>query len=286
MLHRALFGSVERFFGVLLEHYAGNLPTWLSPVQVRVLPVATAHEDYADKVADRIARRPASGSTWSAPTSSSASASARAKLEKLPYILVVGDDDVAAGTVGVNARGSDKPDRGVDLGDVRRALRRRGAVDDERRPAGLSPIMLERLWNGWRAAYVTSGGAAGGVRPDDVDSGRGSVFTRILQSGLPDVDTHIVHRGERTFAILNAFPYSVGHTLVLPYREVADLEDLEPDEFAELWATVTDAVRAIKAAYQPEGINVGVNLGRPAGGSVASTSTCTSCPAGPATATS
>ncbi len=56
---------------------------------------------------------------------------------------------------------------------------------------------------------------------------------------------------------------------MLPYREVADLEDLEPDEFAELWATVTDAVRAIKAAYQPEGINVGVNLGRPAGGSVA-----------------
>jgi len=128
--------------------------------------------------------------------------------------------------------------------------------------------MLERLWNGWRATYVTSGGAAGGVQPDDVEAGRGSVFTRILHSGLPDVDTHIVHRGEHVFAILNAFPYSVGHTLVLPYREVADLEDLTPDEFAELWATVTDVVRAIKAAYQPEGINVGVNLGRPAGGSV------------------
>ncbi len=56
--------------------------------------------------------------------------------------------------------------------------------------------------------------------------------------------------------------------LVLPYREVADLEALEPDEVTELWATVTDAVRAIKAAYAPEGINVGVNLGRPAGGSV------------------
>ena len=54
MLHRALFGSVERFFGVLLEHYAGNFPTWLAPVQVRVLPVATAHEEYAEKVADRV----------------------------------------------------------------------------------------------------------------------------------------------------------------------------------------------------------------------------------------
>jgi ATP adenylyltransferase len=128
--------------------------------------------------------------------------------------------------------------------------------------------MLERLWNGWRATYVSSGGAAGGVAPDDVESGRGSVFTRILRSGLPDVDTHIVHRGTYVFAILNAFPYAVGHTLVLPYREVGDLEALTPEEHTELWATVTDAVRAIKAAYRPEGLNVGLNLGRPAGGSV------------------
>ncbi len=128
--------------------------------------------------------------------------------------------------------------------------------------------MLERLWNGWRATYVTSGGAAGGVGADDVASGRGSVFTRILQSGLPDADTHIVHRGRHVFAILNAFPYAVGHTLVIPYREVGDLEALGAEEAADLWATVTDAVRAIKAAYRPEGVNVGVNLGRPAGGSV------------------
>jgi ATP adenylyltransferase len=94
------------------------------------------------------------------------------------------------------------------------------------------------------------------------------VFTRILQSGLPDVETHIVHRGPRCFAVLNAFPYSVGHLLVLPYREIADLEELAPEEVAELWATVTDAVVALKRAYRPEGVNVGVNLGRPAGGSV------------------
>ena len=55
---------------------------------------------------------------------------------------------------------------------------------------------------------------------------------------------------------------------MLPYREVADLEELTPDEAAELWATVTDAVVAVKQAYRPEGVNVGVNLGRPAGGSV------------------
>jgi threonyl-tRNA synthetase len=114
MLHRALFGSIERFFGVLLEHYAGNLPTWLSPVQVRVLPVATAHEEYAEKVADRI--RSAGGRVDLIAAGEQLGKRIRtAKLEKLPYILVVGDDDVAAGTVGVNARGSDKPERGVGL---------------------------------------------------------------------------------------------------------------------------------------------------------------------------
>lgn len=127
---------------------------------------------------------------------------------------------------------------------------------------------LELLWSGWRSTYVTSGGAAGGVARDDVERGRGSVFSRILASRLDDTETHIVHRGARIFAILNRFPYSVGHVLVLPYREVADLESLTPDETTELWATVTSGVRALKLAYQPEGVNVGVNLGRPAGGSV------------------
>jgi ATP adenylyltransferase len=118
--------------------------------------------------------------------------------------------------------------------------------------------MIEHLWNGWRAAYVQSGGS------DDDDR---SIFTRILESGLPDEETHVIHRGVLTFVLLNAFPYSVGHLLVVPIREVADLEDLTAAEAAELWANVTKAVRVLKAEYRPEGINVGLNLGRPAGGS-------------------
>ena len=85
---------------------------------------------------------------------------------------------------------------------------------------------------------------------------------------LPDEDTHIVHRSEHVFVILNAFPYSVGHALVLPYREVGDLERLEPTETLDLWQTVRDAVVALKQAFRPEGVNVGLNLGKPAGGSV------------------
>ena len=121
---------------------------------------------------------------------------------------------------------------------------------------------FERLWNGWRSSYVSSVGAT------DDDDQPGSVFTKILRSGVSDEEAHIVHRGEHVFAILNAYPYGTGHTLILPFREVADLEALEPPEAEELWATVTDSVRAVKSAYSPHGVNVGLNLGRPAGGSV------------------
>ena len=114
MIHRALFGSIERFFAVLVEHYAGAFPAWLAPVQVRVLPVRSDHHAYADRVADRLradgfradlleADEPLGGRIR------------KAKLEKLPYILVVGDSDVEAGTVGVNARGSEQPERDVHL---------------------------------------------------------------------------------------------------------------------------------------------------------------------------
>lgn len=124
--------------------------------------------------------------------------------------------------------------------------------------------MLEHLWNGWRATYVSSL-----PNTDEANRGvEGSVFTRILRSGLPDTETHIVFRGREVFALLNAYPYATAHVLVLPVREVADLEGLTPEETAELWATVTDAVKAVKAAYRPEGLNVGINLGRPAGGSI------------------
>jgi len=115
MIHRALFGSIERFFGVLLEHYAGAFPTWLAPVQVRVLPVSTAHEEYAEKVADRI--RSAGGRVDLVHAVDPLGKRIRAaKLEKLPYVLVVGDDDVAAGTVGVNARGGPDSTSAVERG--------------------------------------------------------------------------------------------------------------------------------------------------------------------------
>ncbi len=105
MLHRALFGSIERFFGVLLEHYAGAFPTWLAPVQVRVLPVAEAHEAYATTVVASLAAHGARVDLGAADDGLGKRIRS-AKMEKIPYVLVVGDDDVDAGTVGVNRRGS------------------------------------------------------------------------------------------------------------------------------------------------------------------------------------
>jgi len=113
MLHRALFGSFERFFGVLLEHYAGAFPTWMAPVQARVLPVAEAHQAHAAEVVERLA---AEGFRIDIVDANDQLGKRirNAKLEKLPYVLVVGDDDVAAGTLGVNPRGGEV-ERGVPL---------------------------------------------------------------------------------------------------------------------------------------------------------------------------
>ncbi|MDQ2649643.1 MAG: threonine--tRNA ligase [Actinomycetota bacterium] len=116
MIHRALFGSVERFFAVLLEHYAGAFPAWLAPEQVRVLPVRSDNNAYALRLVDRLA---ADGfrTSFAEADEPLGSRIRKAKLEKLPYILVVGDADVEAGTVGVNARGSDTPERDVPVDD-------------------------------------------------------------------------------------------------------------------------------------------------------------------------
>ena len=115
MIHRALFGSVERFFGVLLEHYAGAFPAWLAPVQVSVLPVADRHHEYADQVAARLKIERLRVEVLDAHNDTLGNRVRRAKTEKVPYVLVVGDDDVEHNTVGVNTRGGDTPERGVGL---------------------------------------------------------------------------------------------------------------------------------------------------------------------------
>lgn len=120
-----------------------------------------------------------------------------------------------------------------------------------------------QMWAGWRAGYIRSTVA----EPEPSDGGA-CVFCRILGSGEPDESTYIIRRREECFAILNAYPYTNGHLMVMPVRHVAALEDLTVEESTCMWSMVTDAVRAMKAAYRPDGINVGANLGRAAGAGI------------------
>ncbi len=103
MVHRALYGSVERFFGILLEHYAGAFPVWLAPTQAIVLPIADRHLDYARTVEARL--KAAGVRSEVDARSEKVNAKIRdAQLQKIPYMLVVGDREAAEGQVSVRNR--------------------------------------------------------------------------------------------------------------------------------------------------------------------------------------
>lgn len=119
---------------------------------------------------------------------------------------------------------------------------------------------LGRMWAAWRSEYIESAAT--------MPEGGGCVFCAILASGRPDEETHVVWRGGGAVAILNAYPYTSGHVLVMPVRHVASPEDLTADESVSVWSGTTEAVAAIRAAYQPDGLNVGANLGRAAGAGI------------------
>jgi len=120
---------------------------------------------------------------------------------------------------------------------------------------------LEHLWAGWRDEFVN--------RPRS-ERPPGCVFDAILTSGLPDTESHVLwrHDGGLAVALLNAYPYSNGHVMVMPTRHVAELEALTAGESDAIWTGVTASVRAIKVAYSPDGLNMGANLGTAAGAGV------------------
>ncbi len=103
MIHRVLFGSVERFIGILIEHFAGAFPTWLAPVQVKVLPISDKFIDYADSVAAKL--NDAGIRTEVDTRSEKIGYKIRsAQMEKIPYMLVVGQKEEEEGVVSVRSR--------------------------------------------------------------------------------------------------------------------------------------------------------------------------------------
>ena len=120
---------------------------------------------------------------------------------------------------------------------------------------------LQRLWTPYRMNYLAEA-------PTKRDNGKTEQpFTDIPH--LSDEDGLVVARGELIYVVLNLYPYNPGHLMLVPYRRVAELEDLTDAESAELMAFMQKAIRVIKNVSRPHGFNVGLNLGASAGGSLA-----------------
>lgn len=117
--------------------------------------------------------------------------------------------------------------------------------------------MAERLWAPWRMEFVGGGAAAG------------CLFCRVRDEGEEDEKNLVLRRGENALLMLNAFPYTSGHLMASPYRHTADYASLTPDEMVELMGLTQLAIRALDAVYQPQGHNVGLNLGSAAGAGIA-----------------
>ncbi len=107
MIHRVVFGSIERFIGVITEHFAGAFPVWLAPVQVEILPIADRHAEYADKIKAELDALGIRAET-DLRNEKIGYKIREARLQKIPYMLVVGDKEAESGTVSVRRRGEDK----------------------------------------------------------------------------------------------------------------------------------------------------------------------------------
>lgn len=117
---------------------------------------------------------------------------------------------------------------------------------------------MDHLWSPWRLQYVTGGTAPPGCVFCTADTG-----TDATQAAL------VVHRGRTCYVILNLFPYNNGHLMVVPGRHIATLSDATSDELHEMMQLTQLAERVLRQAYQPHGLNVGINIGRAAGAGVA-----------------
>ena len=114
---------------------------------------------------------------------------------------------------------------------------------------------MDRLWSPWRLEYVTS-----------ADRKAGCIFCEAPRP--PEPDSLIVHEGVTCYVILNLYPYNNGHLMVVPLRHVASLGALTREELEEVGILTQRCEAAITEAYQPHGMNVGINLGKPAGAGV------------------
>ena len=120
---------------------------------------------------------------------------------------------------------------------------------------------MDHLWTPWRYRYVTAPKGSAEKR-------EACVFCRILDSGRSDEESLIVHRGERNFIILNRYPYTSGHMMVIPYDHVATLGEAPAETAEEMMRLTCRLEQLLQVLYRPDGINIGMNIGRAAGAGV------------------
>ena len=121
---------------------------------------------------------------------------------------------------------------------------------------------LQRLWASWRREYVS--GETGEIS----SASQGNcVLCSVLEMRHSEPE-QLVHCGESAAVILNAYPYNTGHVMVLPYRHAPDFETLESEERNEIFDLIARSISAIERAYEPDGVNMGANLGRGAGAGI------------------
>jgi ATP adenylyltransferase len=116
---------------------------------------------------------------------------------------------------------------------------------------------MDYLWTPWRYQYITQSGEPGEC-----------ILCAAAQAS-DDRERFVVHRAARAFVLLNRFPYTNGHLMVVPYEHAATLEELGDESLLELIRLARDSVKHLRAIYRPEGLNLGMNLGRSAGAGVA-----------------
>jgi ATP adenylyltransferase len=123
-------------------------------------------------------------------------------------------------------------------------------------------MALERFFAAWREGYVTS------VSAKDNTRGEQECVFCVLGGEPVDGSTGVLTKSEFSYLVLNAFPYGSGHLLVVPRRHVGSLEELNDEEFSDFFLVMRNAVAALNRAYDPDGLNVGMNLGTAAGAGI------------------
>lgn len=119
---------------------------------------------------------------------------------------------------------------------------------------------MDVLWSPWRFDYITSGESTGPT---------GCVFCNILENSATDEENFILARAEFNFVILNIYPYSTGHMMIVPYSHVGDLDSADSDITTEMMELMKRAQTVLRDVYCPQGFNLGMNLGKAAGAGVA-----------------